>query len=173
MSAAAFFGSATALEDAISNACPYSSGGPPAITLAPSACPCAMNGCQTTHASTCPEENAARPSAGARKLILTSSGLSPTRLSSFSSSPCAELPLATAIVLPFSCSGDVMSEPLGTSTPSSVWLRYCTVAIARKSDFAAAPKIGGVEPTPATSILSAPAASTSGGPNAKVENVTL
>ena len=49
-------------------------------------------------------------------------------------------------------------------------MRYWSVAIARKSESAAAPKIGGVEPTPATSILSAPAASTSGGPKANVEN---
>ena len=56
---------------------------------------------------------------------------------------------------------------------SSFWLRYWIVAIARKSESAAAPKIGGVEPTPATSILSAPAASTSGGPKANVENEIL
>src|SRR3712207_6824484 len=42
-----------------------------------------------------------------------------------------------------------------------------------KSEPAAAPKIGGVEPTHARAILSAPAASTSGGANWNVENSTL
>jgi hypothetical protein len=48
-----------------------------------------------------------------------------------------------------------------------------TAAMILKSDPAAAPKIGGVLPTQARSILSAPAASTSGGPNWNVENSTL
>jgi hypothetical protein len=41
---------------------------------------------------------------------------------------------------------------LGTSSVSSVWLRFSIEAMTLNSEPAAAPKIGGVEPTPATSI---------------------
>ena len=65
-----------------------------------------------------------------------------------------------------------MSESLGTRIEFSCESRSLTAAMILKSDLAAAPKIGGVLPTQARSILSAPAASTSGGPNWKVENST-
>ncbi len=93
-----------------------------------------------------------------------SSSPRPARLSALINMPCEEVPRPTATFLPFRSSTLLMSEPSGTRTESEWESRSTTAATILKSASAAAPKIGGVLPTHATSIWSAEAASTIGGP---------
>lgn len=95
----------------------------------------------------------------------------PAFLSEATSWKWAELPCATAMDLPLSCSGFLSGESFGTTTASPAddpWLAPTTTMF--ESDPAA--KTGGVLPTPPMSTAPALTASSSGGPEVKVDHLT-
>jgi len=105
-------------------------------------------------------------------VVWTSAGTKPAFVSWSNRLPCAELPLATATRLPLRSARVLTADPFGTSTASPE-------AEARPAEMmaifppAAALKIGGVLPTPPTSTAPAFAASSSGGPEVKVDHLML